>query len=179
MIASVSDQTNLLALNASIEAARAGEMGRGFAVVAEEIRKLAEQSSSMTAMIESIIKELRNDAEITVEKMNETNTIVAAQAESVSKSKSSFEEIASAIKKSDELVQLINQSSQVMEDSKEAVLLSLGMLLGVADDNAASAEEVSASAEEQAASAEEISSASDDLSKMAQSLQEMIRQFKV
>ncbi|MBN2221387.1 MAG: methyl-accepting chemotaxis protein, partial [Vallitaleaceae bacterium] len=179
MIASVSDQTNLLALNASIEAARAGEMGRGFAVVAEEIRKLAEQSSSMTAMIESIIKELRNDAEITVEKMNETNTIVAAQAESVSKSKSSFEEIASAIKKSDELVQLINQSSQVMEDSKEAVLISLGALLGVADDNAASAEEVSASAEEQAASAEEISSASDDLSKMAQSLQEMIRQFKV
>lgn len=179
MIAGVSDQTNLLALNASIEAARAGEMGRGFAVVAEEIRKLAEQSSSMTAMIEKIIKELRTDAEITVEKMNETNTMVAAQAESVAKTKSSFEEIASAIKKSDELVQLINQSSQVMEDSKEAVLLSLGMLLSVADDNAASAEEVSASAEEQAASAEEISSASDDLSKMAQSLQEMIRQFKV
>ena len=59
-IAAIAEQTNLLALNAAIEAARAGDSGKGFAVVAEEVRKLAEESSSSVVTIQNTIERVEN-----------------------------------------------------------------------------------------------------------------------
>ncbi|MBN1604287.1 MAG: MCP four helix bundle domain-containing protein [Chitinispirillaceae bacterium] len=62
-ITSISAQTNLLALNATIEAARAGAAGKGFAVVANEIKTLAEQTSTATGDIKAKINGIQTATE--------------------------------------------------------------------------------------------------------------------
>ncbi len=82
-ITDISSQTNLLSLNASIESARAGEAGKGFAVVAEEIRKLADETNTLTGNIASIVSVLENNAneakhvvESVVDDINVENTYI-------------------------------------------------------------------------------------------------------
>lgn len=73
-INAISSQTNLLALNASIEAARAGEAGRGFAVVAEEIRKLAEETQTLTASMGEFVEGIKNASQKSTESAADTIT---------------------------------------------------------------------------------------------------------
>jgi methyl-accepting chemotaxis protein len=81
VIGEIAARTNLVALNAAIEAARAGELGRGFAVVAQEVRHLAQRTKDATGEIATMLRAIREGADLSSRAMQVlADEVVAAAA---------------------------------------------------------------------------------------------------
>lgn len=178
-INNIASQTNLLALNAAIEAARAGEAGRGFSVVAEEIRKLADQSTSATKRIQALIDTIKNKSQAAVKSVEETKFIVAEENQSVADTKNIFNKILESIGEIVKEIKLIQVSIEETNKGKQEIVSRMQNISAVAEESSASAEEVSATTQEVDAAMNEFTNSAAELQELSKKLEEQINKFKL
>ncbi|HKL77225.1 MAG TPA: methyl-accepting chemotaxis protein, partial [Gammaproteobacteria bacterium] len=150
-IENIAKQTDLLALNAAIEAANAGEHGKGFAVVADEVRKLAEQTSSATSQVNSIVSELRQQSDSSVEAMQGVESQMGQVLE---------------------MIESTDQTANQIAASAE----ELAATMGETTDNMG---EITGNVEQVASSVTQVESAAQQLGELAHNLRATTNEFKL
>lgn len=178
-ISEIAEQTNLLSLNASIEAARAGEHGRGFAVVAQEVRKLAEESTSLTREVFGFVKSIEEGIQEAIRSIQVNEDVVKKQTVLIDQTETVFSQIVDSVGFISEEINRFAEESEQMLVSSEQIAAAMENISAITEESAAGTQEVSASMNEQIATVQGIVSQAEEMTRVVTQLQQTIQVFKL
>lgn len=178
-ISEIAEQTNLLSLNASIEAARAGEHGRGFAVVAQEVRKLAEESTTSTKEVFTLVKSIDIGIKEALHNIGMNEEIVQQQTKLIAETEKIFAEFVSSIQFITEQIYGFAKESDSMLESAQTISSTMESISAITEESAAGTEEVSAAMNEQISAVDIMVKQSEHMTSIVTELQKTIQVFKI
>jgi len=141
-ITKIASNTNILALNASIEAARAGEAGKGFTVVAEEVRNLAEKSSSAAKDIKNITADALDTMLNAIEEVQKGNEAVEEGSSKIADVMAILGNVKNSIESVNEKLYLEYEMMDKVADRFTNMREQLETLAAASEENTASTQEV-------------------------------------
>lgn len=165
MINSITDQTKMIAFNAQLEASAAGDVGKNFKIVANEIRRLADNTTTSTKKIESNIVEIQRASDDLITVSHDSTAKIHQGWELSAKMENIFNQISESSTISTSSAAQIAQSIHQQAKSHEQILIAL--------------KQMSSGIENFVISTKSIANSSEALKSMAENLYEIVKSYRV